>query len=193
MGLEGLGRELISLRYGVPGKTYGLWKYDPELGATHRSNAYNTRSTLNNYGFRNLENVFDPRPSNSLRIIAFGGSTTFGYNLKDGETYTEKLQERIRELPGFEKTQVLNAGRICYSAGHNLILMKRFVPQFKPDYVIIYEGINEMMNVWALQRDGVSLDNLGHRYGVIGKSFDQNRWLKRNSVIVRFIDYYVKG
>ena len=191
--LEGAGRVIIHAKYGVPGKSYGLWKYDVELGATHRFNAYNTRTSLNDYGFRNREDIYNPKPFNSLRIIAFGGSTTFGYNLADGETYTEKLESRLRRIPNYEKTQVLNAGRICYSAGHNLILMKRLVPLLKPDYVIIYEGVNEMMNTWALEQDGVSIDRLRSHYGAIGKSYDQNRWLKRNSIIVRFIDYYVKS
>lgn len=190
--LEGIGRVLIHVKYGVPGKSYGLWKYDSELGATHRFNAYNTHTSTNNLGFRNKEDVFDPKPPGSLRIIAFGGSTTFGYNLADGETYTELLEHKIRNIPGYEKSQVLNAGRICYSAGHNLILMRRLVPFLKPDYIILYEGINEIQNEWALKLDGVNLDKLGSTYGALGKSYDQNRWLKRNSVIVRFIDYRVK-
>lgn len=191
--IEGTGRLVIHFIYGIPGKSYGLWKSDPELGATHRKNAYNTRSSLNNYGFRNREDVFEPKPPNSLRIIAFGGSTTFGYNLKDSQVFTEKLEERLRRMPGYEKTQVLNAGRICYSAGHNIILIKRLVPQFKPDYVIVYEGTNEVLNSWMLQYDGISLDKLdSSSYGAIGKSYDQNRAFKRNSVIARFIDYYIK-
>jgi len=191
--IEGLGRLAIHMRHGIPGKSYGLWKYDPELGAVHRPNAYNTRTSLNNYGFRNQEDVYDPKPVNSLRIIAFGGSTTFGYNLTDSETYTEKLELKLRQIPGYEKTQVLNAGSICYSAGHNFILMKRLVPLLRPDYAILYEGVNEPMNAWALRKDGVLPDKLEDTYGIIGKSFDQNRWLKRNSVIVRFVDYYVKS
>ncbi len=192
VSLEGVVRFVIHLHYGHSGKTYGLWRYDPELGADHRPNGYNSVATLNNFGFRNLEDVFQPKPPDGLRILAFGGSTTFGYNLADGQTYTEKLQEKLRTLPEFGKTQVLNAGRINYSAGHNLILMKRLAPQLKPDYVILYEGVNELQNAWVLQRDGVSLNNLGETYKVLGKSYDQNRWLKRNSTIVRLIDYYVK-
>jgi len=192
ISIEGIGRIVIHVRYGMPGKSYGLWQYDRELGATHSRNAYNTHTSLNDQGFRNKEDVFTPKPDDSLRIIAFGGSTTFGYNLLDGETYTEKLEIKLRQIPGYEKTQVLNAGRICYSAGHNLILMKRLIPRLRPDYVIIYEGVNEEMNSYILRQDGVSMDSLSGAYGVIGKSYDQNRWLKRNSVIVRFVDYRVK-
>lgn len=190
--VEGAARVLIHFKYGHPGKTYGLWIADPELGATHRPNGYNTHTSLNNYGFRNREDVLEPKPPGALRIIAFGGSTTFGYNLQDGETYTDQLQVRLRRVPGYEQAQVLNAGRITYSAGHNLILMKRLVPVLRPDYALLYEGVNELFNAWVLQQERQSLDALDSRFGVLGKGYDQNRWLKRNSVIVRFIDYVVK-
>ena len=192
VALEIIGRVIIHINHAIPGKTYSLWKYDPELGSTHRNNAYNTHTSLNNHGFRNREDIFNPKPKNSLRILAFGGSTTFGYNLKDNETFTHKLEEKLRQIPKLKNTQVLNAGRITYSIGHNLILMKRLIPELKPDYVIIYEGVNEIMNGWSIRKDGISLDEL-KEYGVIGGSYDRNRWLKRNSVIVRFIDYRVKA
>jgi lysophospholipase L1-like esterase len=191
--IEGAGRAIIHFKYGRPGKSYGLWIGDRELGATHRPNGYNTQTSLNAQGFRNQEEVFEPKPAGSLRIVAFGGSTTFGYNLRDGETFTEHLEARLRQEPGYEKTQVLNAGRITYSAGHNLMLMKRLVPSLRPDYALVYEGVNELYNAWVLQRDGQPLDGLGVQYGVIGRSYDQNRWLKRNSVIVRYVDYVVKA
>lgn len=192
LSIEGAGRLYIHFKYGIPGKTYGLWIYDADLGATHRPNGYNTHTSLNNYGFRNHEDVFDSKPRNSIRIIAFGGSTTFGYNLGDDDIYTEQLQRRLRTIKGYDKTQVLNAGRICYSAGHNLILIKRLVPKLKPDYVIIYEGVNEAMNMCGLENDGVAVSKLTEHYGMIAKSYDQNRWIKRNSVIARYFDYVVK-
>lgn len=193
LAIEGAGRVVIHFRHGLPGKTYGLWIPDPELGATHRPHGYNTHTSLNGYGLRNREEIFDPKPSGSLRVLVMGGSTTFGYNLADGETYTERLEERLRRRAGWERSQVLNAGRITYSAAQNLILMRRLVPALRPDYALLYEGVNELFNAWMLGRDGQSLDTLGERYGVLGRSYDYNRWLLRNSVLVRFIDYEVKN
>ncbi len=186
--VEALGRLVIHIRYGVPGKSYGLWKYDSELGATYRPNSYNTLTSLNNDAFRNKEDVFDPNPAGSLRIMVFGGSTTFGYNLADGDTFTEKLEQKLRKIQGLERTQVLNAGEICYSSGHSLIRIKRLVPKLKPDYVILDEGLNDILNAWVLNSDGVSLNALYETktYGVLGKGYGQNRWLEWNSVILEF-------
>lgn len=190
---EGLGRGYMYYRYGVPGKTYGLWIGDPELGASHRPNGYNSHTSLNGLGCRNREDLYEPRPTNGLRVLAFGGSTTYGYNLADGDTYPERLEARLRSRPGWDRSQVLNAGRITYSAAQNLTLMRRLVPRVKPDYALLYEGINELYNAWMLARDGVSLDSLGERCGVIGRSYDYNRWLLRNSILVRYLDYVVKA
>jgi len=194
MAVEGLGRAWVHFRYGVPGKSYGIWAYDPVLGADHRPNSYNSRTSLNAQACRNTEDMFEPKPQGSLRILAVGGSTTFGYNLNDASTWTHQLELRLRRLPGHERDQVLNAGRICWSAGHNLVYLKRILSKINPDYVILYEGVNEQMNVWGLLQEGVKLDDLDKlgSYGVLTKRYDQNRWLKRNSVIVRYYDYVIK-
>ncbi|MDJ0849920.1 MAG: hypothetical protein QNK04_16245 [Myxococcota bacterium] len=71
-------------------------------------------AATNGMGFRNEEEVFDRKPEGSLRIIAFGGSKTFGSNLAGDQTYPHLLEQRLRELPGHERDQVLNAGRISW-------------------------------------------------------------------------------
>src|SRR5262249_39810373 len=73
IAVEFAGRIIIHAKYGVPGKSYGLWQYDKELGAVHASNSYNSNSETNSLGFRNHEDVFEPKPQGALRIIAYGG------------------------------------------------------------------------------------------------------------------------
>jgi len=190
--LEVAGRVWIHMKYGVEGKSYGLWKYDSELGSTHRENAYNTHTSTNNWGFRNREDVIESKPKDSMRFIAFGGSTTFGYNLADDETFTHQLQNKLRAVKGWEGAQVLNAGRIACGAGYNLKLMQRLVPKLKPDFVIIYEGINERLDAWLITNAGLSFDDLKGQYGYIPQNKDADRWLKRNSILVRLFDYKIK-
>jgi lysophospholipase L1-like esterase len=188
LGLEGAGRLYVHYKFGVPGKSYGLWQGDPVLGATHSINGYNTQTQTNNYGFRGAEDVIEPKPSNGIRVLALGGSTTFGYNLKDGETWPEHLQAKLRAVPGLEQSQVLNGGKIMFGAGHNLIELERWLPKLKPDYVVIYEGINEVTNAVMLQLEGRPLDG-SLPFGSFAMNYDQNRFMKRNSVIVRWLDY----
>jgi lysophospholipase L1-like esterase len=192
---EVAGRVFIWWRHGVPGKSYGLWQGDAELGAIHAANAYNTQTQTNSYGFRGREEVMEPKPAGSLRVVCYGGSTTYCYNLPDGQTWPERLQAHLRTFPGHRQDQVLNGGHICWSLGHVYLQAKRDLPLLKPDVVVIYVGVNEMMNADFLRAAGYDLEKLRQegRFGVVATNYDQCRWLKRNSVLIRFLDYEIKA
>jgi hypothetical protein len=187
--IEVVGHLVVYAQYGVPGKSYGLWKYDAELGAIHASNAYNSNSETNNLGFRNREDVIDPKPKGALRIIAYGGSTTFCYNLPTDEAWPIRLQNLLR-LHGNPKDQVLNGGAIVWSMAHEITRAKRDLPLLHPDYVILYSGLNEETNALFAAMEGKDMAaGIAQGRPVFATNFDQNRWLKRNSVTIRFLDY----
>ena len=190
LAIEGAGYAIIHFMYGVPGKSYGLWTYDAEIGAIHASNGYNSNSETNNYGFRNKEDVLDPKPPGSIRVIAYGGSTTFCYNLETDQAWPLRLQEELRKYAG-PKSQVLNAGAITWSIGQEMARAKRDLPRLKPDVVILYSGLNEETNANHLKLEGISLEKAvaEGKYGIFTTNLDQSRWLKRNSLIVRFLEY----
>lgn len=193
--LEVGGHLYIHWRYGVPGKSYGIYQYDAELGATHRPNSYNTNAQLNDWGFRNTENVFEPKPMPSWRIYCSGGSTTFCYNLADEETWPAQLQGLLRQRPGHQRDQVLNGGQIAQALSHEFILAKRFVPKLRPDVVLIHTGINEHINGALLRESGESLEELQEqqRFGVAARNLGQAGFLMRNSVLVRLAQYKMRG
>jgi lysophospholipase L1-like esterase len=192
VAIEGGARLYIYYMYSVPGKVYGLWRYDEVLGAQHRENAYNSNAQTNNWGFRGKENVLELKPPGAWRIITYGGSTTFCYNLADDETWPVQLEHQLR-AGHHPMDQVLNGGAIMWSLGHAYARAQEDVPTLKPDYVVLYSGINEQANSGALKAAGTPLDMfVGHgRYGVFAKNLDQNRWAKRNLALVRVLDYVI--
>lgn len=191
LGLEAAGRAAIWWKYGVPGKSYGLWQYDPELGAVHTRHGYNTNSVTNDYGFRNVEDVREPKPAGALRVIAYGGSTTFCYNLNTEQAWPARL-ERLLRASRNKDDQVLNAGAIMWSVGQEFARAKRDIPKLKPDVVILYSGVNEEANAQFLGEEGVNFAQAvaEKRFGLFAKKLDQSRWVKRNSVIVRYLEYF---
>jgi lysophospholipase L1-like esterase len=188
--VEGFGRAVLHIKYGVAGKSYGLWQHDSELGAIHAPNSYNSNSETNNFGFRNKQDVIEPRPANALRVIAYGGSTTFCYNLPTELAWPIRLQELLRTSRN-PSDQVLNAGAIMWSLGHELIRAKRDLPQLRPDVVILYSGLNEEFNAEMLKHEGIDLQQAlaQGKHGLITRHLDQARWLKRHSVILRYWEY----
>lgn len=189
-------RLYIHFRYGVPGKSYGIYMIDKELGAIHRPNSYNTNSVINNWGFRNIEDISEHKPEGALRIYCSGGSTTFCYNLRTEEAWSSLLQDKLRRMPGHERDEVLNAGEICFATSHEFALAKRFIPRLGPDIVILYgSGINEDLAAFELKEwEKQDFDKLlkEKKWGVFPRKTDQARFLKRNSTLVKFYDYVLK-
>lgn len=190
--LEGATRAYMHFKHGRPGKSYGLWMYDRELGAIHNINGYNSNSETNDYGFRNAEPVANPKPPGATRGIVYGGSVVFCYNLNNGEAWPLQLEKNLRanHNPG---DQVLNGGAICWSIGHAYRRAKRDLPALKPDYVVIYSGINEPLNAVTMTTEGKDIHELikAGKYGEITTNYDQSRWLKRNLAVVRLFDYII--
>jgi len=191
--LEAGGRLFVYFKSGVPGKTYGLWRADDILGAKHKENAYNMNAETNDWGFRNTEDVLVPRPKDALRVIAYGGSTTFCYNLSNESAWPLQLQSILREKRN-SGDQVLNGGAIMWSLGHAYARAKEEVPVLRPDYVIIYSGINEAANAAYLAAQDKSLEKMVSQgaYGTFATNYDQNRWSKRNLFTVKILDYVIR-
>jgi len=129
------------------------------MGAQHRENTYSTNAETDDYGFRNKESVVEPKPQDSLRIITYGGSTTFCYNLSNEDAWPLQLQKVLREKRN-DSDQVLNGGAIMWSIGHAHARGKKDIPALKPDYVMIYAGINEATNAGYLSSQGKPLGEL---------------------------------
>src|SRR4030042_2132453 len=196
LAAELLMRIFVHLRYGVPGRKYGIYMADKELGAVHRPNSYNTNSVMNNWGFRNINDISEQKPEGALRIYCSGGPTVFCYNLPTDKAWPTVLQSKLRKIPGHEHDEVLNAGDICFSVAHEFALAKRFVPVLKPDIEILYgQGTNELANAIVLKSEGYDLSRLvaEKKWGIVSRKLDQARFLKRNSVLVRFHDYYIRS
>ena len=190
--LEGATRLYLYAKYAKPGKSYGLWQGDKELGAIHALNGYNSNAETNDYGFRNVEPVKNPKPAGATRGIVYGGSIVFCYNLSNEEAWSLQLQKQLRANHNPDD-QVLNGGAIAWSISHAYRKAKRDLPVLKPDYVVIYSGINEQLNALIMQTEGKDIHDYikAGKYGEITTNYDQSRWAKRNLAVIRLFDYVI--
>lgn len=188
VALEVSARIYYHFRYGVPGHSYGTSKYDPALGAAPRENSYSANAHLNDHAFRNSENVFQPKPDGALRVIAYGGSTTYCHHLNNDEAWPIRLQAALRQQrPGGGRDQVLNGGVIMWSLAHSFERAKRDVPLLRPDAVIIYTGVNERYNATFLAAEGLPMRELVQRgeYGRFTTQLPFNTPF-RNVIVYKF-------
>ncbi len=94
--------------------------------------------TKNSLGFRGDELA----DSNSTKVICMGGSTTECFYLSDGKDWPNVLGKKLKsEIPAL---WLNNAGMDGQSSYGNLQMLKQYIVQLKPDYIILMCGLNDM-------------------------------------------------
>jgi lysophospholipase L1-like esterase len=99
--------------------------------------------TINPLGFRG-EEFSAVKPPGVYRIVALGGSTTYGIGLNDDETYPYYLQKELRKRLGTDKIEVINAGLVSATSAETLSRFLLKILPLEPDMVILYEGYNDL-------------------------------------------------
>ena len=99
---------------------------------------------INELGYRGPE-IALPKPDNTYRIAAMGGSTTFGSDLASWrEAYPHQLELQLRGRLGSDRLEVVNAGVPAYSSWETLASFLIRVQDLEPDMIIIYHAINDI-------------------------------------------------
>jgi hypothetical protein len=81
------------------------------------------------------------KDSGLIRVAVLGGSSAFGIGVTDFDTWPAILQRKLGK--GFS---VVNYGAPGYSTAEAIIQMSLIVPELKPQFVIFYEGWNDIHN-----------------------------------------------
>ncbi len=93
------------------------------------------------YGFRRTQ-PFPSKQPDTLRVLVVGDSLTYGYGIAERHTYTKIAQDRLGEE--FE-IELLNLGVSGYQSEDVLKLLRRFVPELKPDLVFYGVCLNDFL------------------------------------------------
>jgi lysophospholipase L1-like esterase len=99
---------------------------------------------INSLGTRGPEFTPD-KPANTLRILSLGDSRTFGWGLRQSETYSDRLRQLLQANGGHSrKVEVINAGVNAWSYAQMLAYFRHTGLGFHPDIVILGEA-----NLWT--------------------------------------------
>ena len=83
-----------------------------------------------------------------LTIFTFGGSTTWGYGVRDDSTVASLLSKRLAEKTDYN-AEVFNYGQIGYVSTQEVLLLYELLSQgLRPDVVIFYDGINDCFTAY---------------------------------------------
>jgi len=131
-----------------------LRSFDPLLFWKLKPNIKVRAIGTNSLGLRDEE--IPENKGDEFRILSLGESTTFGLWVKQEETYSVSLEERMGSVKG-KPLRVINAGLPGYTLFQGYIYLKHRGIELKPDAVMIYFGHNDFLPVANLRkRDGMA-------------------------------------
>ncbi|MEE4186190.1 MAG: GDSL-type esterase/lipase family protein [Gammaproteobacteria bacterium] len=99
---------------------------------------------INALGFRGAD-VNPIKPADTYRIVAVGGSTTFGVYLPWRYSYPQQLQDVLRERFGTDRIEVVNAGLTGSTAAETYHRLPTQILPVEPDMVIVYHAFNDLL------------------------------------------------
>lgn len=100
--------------------------------------------THNRLGYRGPE-IQQPKPADVFRIVALGGSTTYGFGLPQWqEAYPAQLEQILHDDFGYSRVEVINAGVEWYTSWEMLTNFAFRVLDLNPDLIILYEATNDV-------------------------------------------------
>jgi lysophospholipase L1-like esterase len=92
---------------------------------------------FNSYGDRGPE---PDMPKKRRRLIAFGGSTTFGARSPLEKTWPKQLESKLSE----SRYEVINAAQNGATTADTLVNLSLLHAALEPDYVLVYHGTNDL-------------------------------------------------
>lgn len=106
--------------------------------------------SINRLGFRG-EEISREKSEGTFRILALGGSTTYGVEVHNDETWPAILQAELNcdRFSSFDRVEVVNAGVCGYLSDHHLFRLRRELLELRPDMIIVMSGLNDIASVLA--------------------------------------------
>jgi len=136
----------FSLTFDVPKRISNLemkLKYEGDFFKGMRSGTHII--TSDNEGNRtNTKIDYKKKPSNTLRVVAIGGSTTMDGVTDDDKIWTNLLAKKLTNLTN-KKVEVINTGVPGLRAIHHYVLVKK-IKNIQPDLIIFLVGVNDWNN-----------------------------------------------
>ncbi|MBI4323554.1 MAG: hypothetical protein HY596_04670 [Candidatus Omnitrophica bacterium] len=163
-----------------PSTTYHY--YSAEFGVDVRTNRLGLRGP----------DPAAPKPPGLIRILMLGDSFTFGFPVKDEETFCHLIERGLRAR-GYP-VEVVNGGVSGYSPTLEYVLLRDELLALEPDVVVLWYDLGDLQEDSWFQKNLI-YDEAGNivradpRYR--DGRFDYWEWAKNHSALAKYLD--VKG
>jgi lysophospholipase L1-like esterase len=162
--------EIVLWRSATRRTDHDMQKFHPFLQIQGRPDRASRHH--NSHGFRGDEIELERSGGDdATRIFFLGGSTVYCLRVPFEKTHVRQLELRLRERFPARRFEVQNAGMEWYTTAHSLVNYQLRVKDYRPDVVILYHGINDLLRSFAPAHlaFGAPRPDYGHYYGPIAR------------------------
>ena len=137
------------VRYASPEECGFLPRFSPQIYPHYiLTKNYVSLDGLNRHnslGYRG-EEISMPKPKDVFRIVAIGGSNTYGHGISDYKNaYPYQLQEILQAKYRLKNVEVINAG-VPGAVSHDTLVNLVFrILYLTPDIILDYDGFNDVL------------------------------------------------
>lgn len=124
------------------------YQYDSEIGhwleSSKQAYTHDKLVKTNSVGIRDSEYATVSTPG-VYRILALGDSQTFGNGLELADTWPKQLEANLNQVGNSKAVEALNAGLPASDTWQHEIILKRLLPIYQPDAVVLAFYVNDVV------------------------------------------------
>lgn len=160
----------------------------PETTYHYKTREFDVRIRTNRYGLRGPDPVL-PKPAGVTRVLMLGDSYTFGFPVRDAETFAHLIEAGLRAEGS--RLEVVNGGVSGYSPTLHYVSLRDQFLSFEPDLVVLWLDLGDVQEDHRFQKN-LLYDEAGTilrcdpRY-VHGR-LDAWEWWRNHSAIAKYLD-----
>lgn len=155
------------------------------------SGEFDVTVRTNRFGLRGPDPVM-PKPPGTFRILMLGDSYTFGFPVKDEETFCVLAEQGLHDR-GYG-VEIVNGGVSGYSPTLHYVSLRDQFLAFEPDLVLLWYDLGDLQEDAWFQKNLV-YDQEGRILrcdpAFIHGRFDRWGWMKNHSALAKYIDLKV--
>ena len=149
---------------------------------------FNVDIRTNRYGLRGPDPVI-PKPAGVTRLLMLGDSFTFGFPVRDDQTFSHVIESGLRARG--RQVEVINGGVSGYAPTLHYISLRDQFLAFEPDAVILWYDLGDLQeDHWFeknLIRDAQGRVVAAHPHYRDGR-FDWWSWLVSRSALAKWVN-----
>lgn len=162
-------------------------RLQPQTTYHYASDEFDVSIDTNRFGLRGADPVI-PKPEGVVRILMLGDSYTFGFPVRDKETFCARIESALRAEG--HPVEVINGGVSGYSPTLHYISLRDEFLLFEPDLVLLWYDLGDLQEDAWFQRN-LLYDEQGRiarcdpRYR--DGRFDRWGWVLRHSALAKYL------